>query len=94
MEYLPGFAFDVSNFYGHRPVSTWEWFFPSEVPQGQAENKLIGHTKIRIMEHPEPIQYEWDEVTVAGAGDPDEVLSKGAPDVLEEKWEATLPCGV
>ena len=34
-----------------------------------------------------------DGVTMAGAGYSEEVLSEGAPDVLDEKWEAALPCG-
>jgi hypothetical protein len=43
------------------------------------------------MENPGTILGDWDGVTMAGAGDS---LSEGAPDVLDEKWEATLRWGV
>lgn len=29
---------------------------------------------------------DWDGVIMAGAGPSEEVLSEGAPDVLDEKW--------
>jgi hypothetical protein len=88
---LPGFAFDDTNFHGSRPVSTWEWFSPGKVPRGQAENKPTGHAENGTMENPGTILGDWDGVTMAGAGDS---LSEGAPDVLDEKWEATLRWGV
>jgi hypothetical protein len=91
VECLPSFAFDDSNFYGSRPVSTRKWFSPGEAPRAQAENK-IGHAKSGTMEHPVTTLGEWDGVTMAGAGDSQEVHSEGGSDVLDEKWEATPPC--
>jgi hypothetical protein len=78
---LPCFAFDDRNFYRSRPVQSWKWF-SSEVPRVQAENKLIGHAENGTIEHPGTIP---GDVTMAGAGDSEKVLSEGASDVLDEK---------
>ena len=56
----------------------------------QAEDKLIGNANNGTMEHPGTALDDWDGVIMAGAGYSEEVLSDGAPDVLDEKWKATL----
>jgi hypothetical protein len=43
VERLPGFIFDDGNFYGRRPVSTWDWFSLSEVQQYRPQDKLPEH---------------------------------------------------
>jgi hypothetical protein len=53
---------------------------------------LIGNSNNGTMEHPGTILDDWDGVTMAGAGYSEEVLSEGAPDVLDEKWKAALLC--
>jgi hypothetical protein len=68
-------------------MTVGKWKVSSHGVLRQAENKLIG---IGTMEHPGTILDDWDGVTMAGAGDSEEVLSKGAPDVLDEKWKAAL----
>jgi hypothetical protein len=51
VERLPGFVFDDDNFYGHRPVSTWEWFSLSEVRQGRSQDMLPEYADNVTMEH-------------------------------------------
>jgi hypothetical protein len=63
---LPCFAFDDSNFDGHKPVPTWKWFSRGEVLHGLAPNELIGHADNGTMEHPEATGRE--VVPLAGGG--------------------------
>lgn len=46
------------------------------------------------MEHLGTILSDWDGVTAAGVGGLDEVFCEGASDVLDENWEAALPCSL
>jgi hypothetical protein len=67
VEYLPGFAFDDSNFHGHTPVRTWNWFSSVEPPKYEDEELSRLQDK-----HPE---YEDEGLELLPSGGSEEVLS-------------------
>jgi len=89
VEHLPGFVFDDGNFYGRRPVSTWEWFSLSEARQDRPQDELPEYTDDGVMAHGGP---GLDKFLPRNGSE--EELGECVPIVMGEKWEEAVSCDV
>lgn len=80
VEYLPGFVFDDGNFYGRRPVSTWDWFSLSEIRQGRPQDEPPEYADDGTMAHG---RFSLDKFLARDGSE--EELGECVPSVVDEK---------